>query len=58
MARIPAPIVAQERRKVHKSIREEIDRVRHLAEQQEDLYTRMDLNRLAEQLERAVFADE
>ena len=58
MARKQSPIVALARRRVHSIIRVEIDKLRRQAEQQEDLYTRQDLNTLADQVERAVFGDE
>lgn len=58
MARIPSPIVVWARRKVHSIIKELVADLRRQAEQQDDLYARQDLNRLADQVERVVFNDE
>ena len=52
-------VVIQARRQVHKIIRQLIADIRRQASEiEDDLYTRQDLNSLADQVEKAVFGDD
>ena len=56
-SRKESPIVSFARRKVHRIIKEEIEKPCQQAEQENDLYAVQDLKRIADEVEKAVFGD-